>query len=236
MANKQQERLCFVHGYGENFRNLRKNKGYTLKEFSKVVLMSVQSISFVETEERLPTVEQLNKYMELFGVSLDYLTGRTKTMNPGDAEISQHTGLSTEAINVLSHMRFDKRLKTEDKKGFFTASPENRFNVINAIISNPEFSKLISQIAMLKNYNDLPEQEEKGIDSDTGEKCHNAGYYLVTLETLKETIMHELLRTFENIVSDYVSGEENKSIHSKTRAEYVPEHQQDINDFFDNLI
>lgn len=74
--------LQYYRGFGENIKKLRNRKKLTQKELADKLGISDKSISLIETEEREPTIEQINAYREYFSVSLEYLTGKTHAVNP----------------------------------------------------------------------------------------------------------------------------------------------------------
>ena len=106
MANKPQAKLKFVRGqFGINWRALRKSTGKTVREFAEGIGLSYPTISKIENESETPTIDQINCYQEIFGVSLDYLVGATTNPSVELNEITKYTGLSLEAIEHLhSHV------------------------------------------------------------------------------------------------------------------------------------
>ena len=74
--NKKQSNLEYVKGvYGKNYANLRKKeynskKDYTVRELADKLFISASTISAIEKETRLPTVDQVLIYKKFFGVSL----------------------------------------------------------------------------------------------------------------------------------------------------------------------
>ena len=60
-----------------NFKILRKQKGLTQREFAKIFNISFQAVSYYEKGARQPDFETLIKFADYFGVSVDYLIGRT---------------------------------------------------------------------------------------------------------------------------------------------------------------
>ena len=64
---------------GEILQELRKDKGLTQVELSKIVGVSTSSIGSYETQLVDPPLEMLIKLADYFGVTLDYLVGRSRT-------------------------------------------------------------------------------------------------------------------------------------------------------------
>lgn len=60
-----------------NFKECRERAGFTQKAAAISLKVSVQSISNWETGTRSPGLDQVIKLAELYGVTTDYLLGRT---------------------------------------------------------------------------------------------------------------------------------------------------------------
>jgi transcriptional regulator with XRE-family HTH domain len=63
-------------------RELREEKGLTQEEFGVLMGLAKSTISQYENGTREPNITNLNKFAEFFGVSIDYLLGRTEVRNP----------------------------------------------------------------------------------------------------------------------------------------------------------
>lgn len=63
--------------FGFHLRTLRKNKGITQKQLAIGIGASERGIQQYELGERKPTFDMLISLADYFGVSLDYLVGRT---------------------------------------------------------------------------------------------------------------------------------------------------------------
>lgn len=61
----------------ESIRRLRLARGMNQIEFGKLVGVTKQCVSNWENDNVLPSVEMLVKIADIFGVSTDYLLGRT---------------------------------------------------------------------------------------------------------------------------------------------------------------
>lgn len=60
-----------------NIRKLRKERGLSIRKLSKLVDLSPDTISKYEREERKPKIENWQKLADYFGVSVEYLQGKT---------------------------------------------------------------------------------------------------------------------------------------------------------------
>lgn len=64
--------------FGSRLRELRKEKGLTQTEISKILNISQVTYSQYEREKREPGIKTLIKLADFYKVSLDYITGRYK--------------------------------------------------------------------------------------------------------------------------------------------------------------
>lgn len=64
----------------EQLKKLRKSQNLSQVKFAKIFNISNGTIAMWETGKRQPDSEMLSKIADYFGVSVDYLLGRTETM------------------------------------------------------------------------------------------------------------------------------------------------------------
>lgn len=92
-------------------RQLRKQCDLTMKEFGSRFGLAESTISQYETGKRQPDYEQLLKFSEYFGVSVDYLLGNeTEKKNPlptAGNELSERKRIMIEKILTLSDDQID---------------------------------------------------------------------------------------------------------------------------------
>lgn len=60
-----------------NVRKLRKEQGLSIRKLSKLTGLAADTISKYEREERNPKIENWQKLADFFGVSIEYLQGKT---------------------------------------------------------------------------------------------------------------------------------------------------------------
>ena len=63
-------------------RELRLNKGLTMKQVGLALGLAESTISLYETEKRQPDISTLGRLADFFEVSVDYLLGREETPAP----------------------------------------------------------------------------------------------------------------------------------------------------------
>lgn len=82
--------------FGERIENLRKEKAITQDELANKLGISQEAISLYESEKREPNVELLIKMADHFGVTTDYLLGRSNNRNDGSVHINQSFSMADE--------------------------------------------------------------------------------------------------------------------------------------------
>ena len=82
----------------ENIKRLRMARGLNQVEFARVMGVSKQCVSNWENDNVMPSIEMLIKIADFFGVSTDYLLGRSErrvveVSNLTDEQISHITSI-----------------------------------------------------------------------------------------------------------------------------------------------
>lgn len=67
--------------FANRLKTLRKLKGYTQKDFSKIIGVKQTTVSNYEKGLRFPDLDKLNQIANIFNVSVDYLIGRNEIDN-----------------------------------------------------------------------------------------------------------------------------------------------------------
>lgn len=70
--------------FGDKLKKLRSEKNMTQEELAKLFNTGKASISNYENNSRLPDAITISKYADFFGVSVDYILGRTDIRNSVD--------------------------------------------------------------------------------------------------------------------------------------------------------
>lgn len=92
--------------FGDRLKELRIEKGLTQEELANKFNTGKSSISNYESNSRLPDAITIGEYANFFGVSVDYLLGRSNIRNPHTETIKETqsdynldvSGLPEEAI------------------------------------------------------------------------------------------------------------------------------------------
>ena len=67
--------------YGERLKLLRKEKKVQQKELADLLGISVRGYQFYESEDNEPNIKVLTVLADFYGVTIDYLVGRTDRRN-----------------------------------------------------------------------------------------------------------------------------------------------------------
>lgn len=71
---------------GDILKKLRKEKGITQEELGKILGVTTSMVGMYETNARKPSYEVLLKMADYFGVSTDYLLGKSSDQKEGEME------------------------------------------------------------------------------------------------------------------------------------------------------
>jgi len=136
--------------FADRLSDLMADRGLGPRTVAAAVGIGHASISKYTDDKAEPGINSLVKLADYFGVSLDYLAGRTDVESPNDTiqGVADYTGLSEKAINALRSIR-EKDLTSEDVYEYVPSlvgrlSPEARsmFNV-NFVLEHPAFKEFI---------------------------------------------------------------------------------------------
>ena len=162
-------RIKFYDGYADNIRTLRESSNMTVRELGAKLRLPFPNISAVENGSRYPSLQFLLEYYYFFNVSFDFLTGKTKALEPSLVEVSSLTRLSENAIKKL------KELSETSVCGI--TSHNVLFNYIEGEKIIEQFENLLtgkktsSRFISLLYYFSIYEQSTK--DFYTGKSCQD---------------------------------------------------------------
>lgn len=83
--------------FGDRLTLLRKEKGITQSELGEQLDVVKSTISLYEAERVEPSMETLIKLADYFGVTTDYLLGRSNNRNDGSVHINQSFSMAEDA-------------------------------------------------------------------------------------------------------------------------------------------
>ena len=199
-------------------RDLRREKGVSQDELSKILGVSKSTLGLWETGDTLPDARSLHDLAVYYGVSADYLLGLTdvQTSDVNVKTICGYTGLSEKTCNWLVTLN-DKHPKNEDiRQG------------INAILESDEIENaclaLFHMLRILQNIpNELPQMSKTenrqlfefiGKERETIEKVTNGMYGI----SFVYDIAYEYRAMSKEMFSDIVDEIYKREIDKKPRA------------------
>jgi len=91
--------------FPKKLRDLRKKEGVSQAEIAKTIGVTKSTIGLYETGDNVPDVKTLYKIADFYGVTCEYLLGRSKLPNGNadDMAVEKRFHLTKEAINNLAN-------------------------------------------------------------------------------------------------------------------------------------
>ena len=105
--------------FGKRLRALREGRGLTQLELGRIIKLSPSTIGMYESGRRDPDSETLRTLAEYFGVTVDYLLGRTDDpMPPAGRRVTDEpvNPLQKRLVELGVYLRTNKELTEEDIK------------------------------------------------------------------------------------------------------------------------
>ncbi len=101
------ENISSIDRFAQRLKTLRKERGITQQQLADGVGISKGGLSYYENAGRTPDISILERFADYFGVTTDYLLGRTnsQTQKAKLKAVCNHTGLSDKAVNLLSGLK-----------------------------------------------------------------------------------------------------------------------------------
>lgn len=92
---------------GERLRACRQGMQANQTKIAELLGVQRQIISYYESGARKPNLEDIQKLADLYGVTVDYLLGRTDVATPNIEiqAICDYTGLSEQAVEALNELK-----------------------------------------------------------------------------------------------------------------------------------
>lgn len=162
-------------------RELRLEKGLTIKTLATELNIKESTLSKYERAEREPSIEMLILLSNFFNVSVDYLIGKDDCKNTKYQTISNTLGIDEKTIEILLLLSA-------------TAYRDSSLDYLEAIIQHPQFPALLNQINSYiandtQGWHNVPVPDSNGKIVNT-----------ISGEVMKASSMQLILTTFKNIV------------------------------------
>jgi len=101
------ENISSIDRFAQRLKALRKEHGITQQQLADGVGISKGGLSYYENAGRTPDISILERFADYFGVTTDYLLGRTNAQTPKAKlqAVCNHTGLSDKSVNLLAELK-----------------------------------------------------------------------------------------------------------------------------------
>lgn len=109
---------------GCRLRELRKENNLTQEKLGEILGVSKVSVSGYENGNRIPSLEILNKIIDFFGISSDFLLGRELNVVCEESNLSLR--LSANDVEIIREIHSDPILRNTISK-----NPKRFFNTFN---------------------------------------------------------------------------------------------------------
>ena len=76
--------------FGKRLKELREKKDLSQQQLGNLVNLSQQTIGHYETERAKPDIDTIQRFADIFGVSTDYILGRSMDKAPDNVIIAAH--------------------------------------------------------------------------------------------------------------------------------------------------
>lgn len=93
--------------FGDRLKELREEKELKQAELANLFNISPSTIGMYEQNRRTPDFALLNSIADYFGVSVDYLLGRTNIRNYEENTIAAHTDDRTQQLSEEGRKKLD---------------------------------------------------------------------------------------------------------------------------------
>lgn len=130
--------------FAERFKELRMEKHLTQQELANMFFLNKSSISRYEQGKQMPEIDLLQKFADFFGVSIDYLMGKTDIRNPYD-KTNERPKLTRRDQREIEKILEETRKQLENAEGLMfdgkPATPEAIQSIIDSMRIGMEIAK-----------------------------------------------------------------------------------------------
>lgn len=101
------ENVSSIDRFAQRLKLLRKERGITQQQLADGVGISKGGLSYYENAGRTPDISILERFADYFGVTTDYLLGRTnaQTQKAKLQAVCNYTGLSDKSVNLFTELK-----------------------------------------------------------------------------------------------------------------------------------
>lgn len=96
-----------IDRFAQRLKTFRKERCITQQQLADGVGISKGGLSYYENSGRTPDISILERFADYFGVTTDYLLGRTNTQTQKAKlqAVCNYTGLSDKSVNLLADLK-----------------------------------------------------------------------------------------------------------------------------------
>lgn len=186
-------------------------QGYTQEDIANELGVSASSITKYKQGQMYPELINFFAMEELFGVSANYLMGRSETPKDNCNDINIKTGLSQPAIETLYRIQHgyfelekDFEVDIEEQRKISNTYKEE-LQILSQIIQSNIY--LIDLLYSIKEYKKKEEELQLLIKSYKETKNKDTYLKIRDIITERKRLKFSAMETFSNIIEDISKGE-----------------------------
>lgn len=186
-------------------------QGYTQENVAKELGVSPSLISRYKNGEIYPELIKFFAMEELFGVSANYLMGRSETTKDNCNDINMKTGISQPAIETLYQLQHDYFALEKDfdiditEQRKISTMYKEELHILSEIIENN--MDLIHLLQDIKEYKEKTQKIQTLIKSYKETKDPNTYLQLRDMMDKRKFLKFKATETFSYIIEDISKGE-----------------------------
>ncbi len=193
------ENKSSIDRFAQRLKTLRKERGITQQQLADGVGLSKGGLSYYENAGRTPDISILERFADYFGVTTDYLLGRTnaQTQKAKLQAVCNHTGLSDKSVNLLSDLKENSPVQLRTVN-FLLEQAEEDMDIVYSLddTDNYEGSILNAVVRYLNRY--------KGYDDYLADALSSAdeGITSAIQNALHQLILNQAVTALKNGVDE----------------------------------
>lgn len=113
---------------GEKIKELRKNSKITQEQLGNAIGVSKMAISYFEKGKKSPGRESLEKIADYFGVTTDYLLGRSEDPELNEEEDNVVSEEGKNIMSLIESLPEDERKKAWEQLEMYVTYMQNKKN------------------------------------------------------------------------------------------------------------
>ena len=193
------ENKSSIDRFAQRLKTLRKERGITQQQLADGVGLSKGGLSYYENAGRTPDISILERFADYFGVTTDYLLGRTnaQTQKAKLQAACNHTGLSDKSVNLLSDLKENSPVQLRTVN-FLLEQAEEDMDIVYSLddTDNYEGSILNAVVRYLNRY--------KGYDDYLADALSSADESITSAiqNALHQLILNQAVTALKNGVDE----------------------------------